>query len=159
LMDGMLSRGGANGATLDDSIYSATVRLYAEATASLERGDFASAVRALAATGDGLPRPFENWDASTRILSTMAEAYWRARAYPHALTALQHAMHCPHAIGDPWLHLRLGQVHLELGDVPRASDELARAYMGAGPEIFAGEDAKYFTHVQSVLDPPVGGTW
>jgi len=107
-MEGPLSRRGANGATgatLDDAIYSATVRLYAEANAALERGEIASAVRALAAAGDRLPRPFENWDASTRLLSTIAEAYWRARAYPQALEALQHVMHCPHAIGDPWLHL------------------------------------------------------
>lgn len=155
----MLSRQGVNGATLGDDIYSLTVRLYAEANASLERGDFASAVRSLAAAGDELPRPFENWDASTHILSTMAEAYWRARAYRQALAALQHAMQCPHAIGDPWLHLRLGQVQWELGNVPRASDELARAYMGAGREVFAKEDPKYFAHVQSVLDPPIDGKW
>ncbi len=154
-MEGMLGRWGANGDILDGAIYSAAARLYAEGTASLQRGDFASAVHALAAAGDALPRPFENWDASTRILAQLAEAYWRARAYPQALTALHHAMHCPHAIGDPWLHLRLGQVQLELGKLPQASDELARAYMGGGREIFAEEDPKYFTHVQSVLDPPV----
>lgn len=155
----MLSRQGVDGDTLGDDIYGAAVRLYAEANASLERGDFASAVRTLAAAGDELPRPFENWDASTSILSKMAEAYWRARAYPQALKALQHAMHCPHAIGDPWLHLRLGQVQLELGNLTRASDELARAYMGAGRAVFAKEDPKYFAHVQSVLDPPINGKW
>lgn len=158
-MEEMLSRQGVNGDTLNDDIYSDIMHLYAEANSFLERGDFTSSVHGLTAAGDELPRSLENWEASTSILSKMAEAYWRARAYPQALKALQHAMHCPHAIGDPWLHLRLGQVQLELGNLPRASDELARAYMGAGREVFAEEDPKYFRYVQSVLDPPSNGKW
>ena len=35
-------------------------------------------------------------------------------------TALQEAMHCPGAIGNPFLHLRLGEVLLNLGVVALA---------------------------------------
>ena len=37
----------------------------------------------------------------------------------------------------------------ELGNEPRAADELMRAYMGAGPEIFADEDPKYIEFLAS----------
>jgi len=53
------------------------------------------------------------------------------------------AMHCPDAIGNPFLHLRLGQCQFELKALDRAADELMRAYMGGGPDLFKLEDPKY----------------
>lgn len=66
------------------------------------------------------------------------------------------AMQCPAAIGNPFLHLRLGQCQFELGNLDRAADELARAYMGAGADIFEGAD-KYFAFLKTRLQPPPGG--
>jgi hypothetical protein len=44
-----------------------------------------------------------------------------------------------------------------LGNELVALDELARAYMGAGKEIFQGEDPKYFELVkQNLKEPPSG---
>ena len=67
------------------------------------------------------------------------------------------AMWCPGALGNPFLHLRLGQCQFELGGLDRAADELDRAYMGAGTDIFDDEDDKYFAYVKTRLDPPPGG--
>ena len=67
------------------------------------------------------------------------------------------AMHCPGAIGNPFLHLRLGQCQFELGNLDRAADELARAYMGTGIEIFEDEEGKYFEFLKTRLQPPPGG--
>lgn len=58
-------------------------------------------------------------------------------------------MHCPGAIGNPFIHLRLGQAQLELGNTDRAADELMRAYMGGGLEIFAMEDERYLDFLAS----------
>lgn len=52
-------------------------------------------------------------------------------------------MTCPGAVGNPFLHLRLGQVLLDLGDEAGAADELMRAYMGGGAEIFSLEEPRY----------------
>jgi hypothetical protein len=38
-----------------------------------------------------------------------------------------------------------------LGDEYRASNELARAYMGGGPEIFENEDPKYLTFLRRFM--------
>jgi hypothetical protein len=58
-------------------------------------------------------------------------------------------MRCPGAIGNPFLHLRLGQVQFELGDLTRAADELTRAYMGAGEDIFQEQAPKYFEFLKT----------
>ena len=63
--------------------------------------------------------------------------------YVEASRSLSNAMHCPGALGNPFLHLRLGQCRYELGEEARAADELMRAYMGTGVDIFAHEDPKY----------------
>jgi hypothetical protein len=70
---------------------------------------------------------------------------------------LANSMHCPDAIGNPFLHLRLGQCQWELGNLDRAADELTRAYMGAGDEIFESEDPKYLSFLKTKLKPPPGG--
>jgi hypothetical protein len=50
---------------------------------------------------------------------------------------------CPDGIGNPFLHLRYGQILLDKGGKDRVADELMRAYMGGGSEIFALEDPRY----------------
>jgi hypothetical protein len=61
-------------------------------------------------------------------------------------------MRCPEAIGNPFIHLRLGQTQFELGNKDRAADELMRAYMGAGAEIFAEEAPKYLEFLGTVAE-------
>ncbi len=64
---------------------------------------------------------------------------------------------CPDAIGNPFLHLRLGQCQFELADLDKASDELIRAYMGAGKDIFSQDDAKYFKFLTTQAKAPPEG--
>ncbi len=73
-----------------------------------------------------------------------------------ARAAFHHAMHCPNAVGNPFLHLRIGQSALELGHEEEAKEELARALMGAGPEIFEEDDSKYFEYITQFMKPPAG---
>lgn len=63
-------------------------------------------------------------------------------------------MTCPDALGNPFLHLRLGQAQLNLGNEDRAADELMRAYMGGGPEVFEIEDGRYlaFLKTRAIID-------
>ena len=104
---------------------------------------------------DLLPQPHQNWNAAAWLLVAMGECAIRSGDHAAAIVPLKDAMHCPGAIGNPWVHLRLGQCRLELGD-ERAADDLARAYMGGGRSLFEGLDAKYFAVVESVLQPPPG---
>lgn len=52
-------------------------------------------------------------------------------------------VHCPGAIGNRSIHMRPGQVEFERGNLERAAEELVRAYLQQGQNVFASEDAKY----------------
>ena len=104
-----------------------------------------------------LPEPVTEWEAATWILAAIGDARFLQKDFKNALSPLLDAMHCPGGIGNPFIHLRLGQVQFELGNDLPAKDELARAYMGGGKEIFAAEHPKYWNVVTSNLQPPPGG--
>jgi hypothetical protein len=90
-----------------------------------------------------IPEPKTNWDAATWVLAAIGDANFLSADYAACRDNLTTAMSCPGAIGNPFLHLRLGQSQFELGDLDRSADELMRAYMGAGPDIFKDQDSKY----------------
>lgn len=103
-----------------------------------------------------LPEPKTDWEAATWILAAVGDANLFAGDYTAGRDHLSTAMHCPGGIGNPYLHLRLGQCQFELGDLDRAADELTRAYMGGGDEIFEDEE-KYFEFLKTRIQPPPGG--
>jgi tetratricopeptide (TPR) repeat protein len=106
-----------------------------------------------------IPEPKQEWEASTWVLAAIGDVCFASGYFTSGQKALAFAMQCPKGIGNPFLHLRLGQCEFELGHKDQAADELARAYMGAGAEIFEREDEKYFVFVKSQLKPPAGLTW
>src|SRR5262249_49245742 len=114
------------------------------------RGAFVLFVEALKL----LPDPREQWNAAGWLLVALGENAIRAGSFQAAEGPLTDAMLCPGTIGNPWVHLRCGQTRFELGQMDRAGDELARAYMGGGREVFEGQDPKYFALVERLLQPP-----
>jgi tetratricopeptide (TPR) repeat protein len=90
-----------------------------------------------------IPDPKERWNLSTSVISAIADSWFLAGKYDEVLRALEFGMNCPDAVGNPFLHLRLGQALLEQGEEDRAQDELMRAYQAHGEAIFAHEDPKY----------------
>lgn len=117
-------------------------------------GDYDGALKAFQAALSLLPQPLSEWEASTWLLTAIGDTYFSKGDYVDARVALQDAMHCPNAIGNPFIHLRLGQVQFELGNVAQAMEELVRAWMGEGNVIFDGEDPKYLRLVTEALLPP-----
>lgn len=99
-----------------------------------------------------VPEPKNNWNASTWILAAIADACYLGGYKTSAREALQYAMTCPGAIGNSFLHLRFGQVLFDADEKDASTDELIRAYMGAGEEIFAAEDSRYFDFLKSRAD-------
>jgi hypothetical protein len=55
----------------------------------------------------------------------------------------------PGGLGNSFLHLRLGQVLLDLAEPDLAADELMRAYMGAGETIFETQEPKYLAFLRT----------
>jgi tetratricopeptide (TPR) repeat protein len=112
------------------------------------KGDYAAALNEYWAAWDLLPDPQTECEAATWILAAIGDANFLGHDYTAARDNLSMAMHCPDAIGNSFLHLRLGQSEFELGNLDRAADELTRAYMGAGEDIFENAE-KYFAFLKT----------
>ena len=143
-------------AELDDATHERIKDLCAKGDSLAEAGQYGPATAKYAQAWDLLPEPHGQWDAATWILAAIGDAHYHAGDFEQARRALSHAMHCPDAIGNPFLHLRLGEVQYELGNMERAKDELARALILEGKELFKDEDPKYFAFITKYLRPPAG---
>lgn len=142
---------------LPDTIHAEITRLSEQGNTLAEAGDCHAAVASFEEALDLLPPPIEQWSAACWLFTAIGDTLFLAERYGEAIQPLLDAVKCAGGIGNPFLHLRLGQTQLELGNEVLAADELTRAYMGAGQEIFEEEPAKYFDLVKSKLKPPVGG--
>ena len=60
-------------------------------------------------------------------------------------------MQCPQGLGNPYIHLRLGQLYCEQDNLDKAIDELTRAYMGGGLDIFLEDDPKYLEFLETKI--------
>lgn len=96
-----------------------------------------------------VPDPKNDWEASTWVLAAIADAAYLGGYLTSAKEAIEYGMTCPGAIGNPFMHLRYGQILLDSGENERAADELMRAYMGVGADIFLQEDPKYLAFLKT----------
>ena len=106
-----------------------------------------------------VPEPKTDWRASTWVLAAIGDACFLGRFFATGAEALRDAMHCPGGFGNPFIHMRLGQCELELGNEPAATDNLLRAYALEGKRIYSAEDPKYFQYLQAKIAPPASGVW
>jgi hypothetical protein len=143
-------------AELPKECFAEVERLCNEGVAQMGKREFLGASDSFADALDRIPEPVVQWNAGAWILVAMAECAFRAGSFGSAVDPLMDAMLGPGTIGNPWVHLRLGQCLLEVGKAERAADELARAYRGGGREIFKDQDPAYLAYVEKVLRPPQG---
>jgi len=139
------------GKGLDDKLHQRILQLSKTGNEWLVAGNYSQAIEQFSAAFALVPEPYQEWEASLWLLTALGEAYYFAGKYELARAALTNVMHVPGAIGNAFVHLRLGQVQFELGNTKQAANELVRAYMGGGKEIFAEEDEKYITFLQAFL--------
>jgi tetratricopeptide (TPR) repeat protein len=121
----------------------------AEGDRLADDGRYAEAIAEYDAAWRLLPEPKDDWNAATWIQAAIADACFFSRSFAAGRRALEVAMTCPQAMGNPFLHLRLGQVLWELGDHDRAATELGRAFAAGGDRIFEDEDPKYLEFVKA----------
>jgi tetratricopeptide (TPR) repeat protein len=134
---------------LPDSTHEEITRLCAIGDEQADRQAYPGALASYWAAWDLLPEPKTQWKAATWILVAIGDANFLNADYVAGRDNLSTAMRCPEAIGNPFIHFRLGQCQLELGNLDRAADELMRAYMGDGRKLFDEEDPKYLRFLSS----------
>ncbi|MDZ8140503.1 MAG: tetratricopeptide repeat protein [Nostoc sp. DedQUE04] len=136
---------------IDENTYSRILELSKVGDAYTEQKEFVKAIESYHQAFDLIPEPFEAYIASTWLLTAIGESYLFMGDYEKARHALQEAMYCPDAIGNPYIHLKLGQAQLELKNFERAQEELARAYIIEGKAIFENEDLKYYEYLKTFI--------
>jgi len=130
---------------LPPSIYEVIKEHCAAGDELAESSRFEDAVAEYQKAWELIPEPRTAWNASTWVLGAVADACFLGGYKTSAREALEYAMACPGGIGNPFLHMRLGQVLFDAGDLDSSADELIRAYMVAGSDIFRNEDERYLT--------------
>ena len=121
-----------------------------------DAGDHAAALRRYGEAWASLPSPPERWAAAVWIVSSIGDVRLARGETGPALAAFTDALAWD-GPGNPYLHLRRGQCLLDLGEPDGAADELCRAYMGGGEELFEGDDPRYFAFLRTRIAPPPGG--
>lgn len=134
---------------LEPPLYDAIAECCARGDKLVDAGEFDEAITEYEKAWKLVPEPKNEWSASTWILTAIADASFLGGYKITAREALEYALTCPDALGNPFIHLRYGQVLLDAGEADAAAEELTRAYMGAGEEIFASEDPRYLSFLKS----------
>lgn len=128
---------------LESDIHDRIAALSEAGDALAETEDYEGAIDKYWDAFELLPEPKIRWEAGTWLLAAIGDANFFQGDFAAGRENLSMAMHYPDAIGNPFIHLRLGQCQFELGNLDRATDELLRAYMAEGVQIFADDDPKY----------------
>jgi tetratricopeptide (TPR) repeat protein len=134
---------------LDERVHEQIKAHCADGDSLANGGKFEAAIAEYNKAWELIPAPKNDWEAATWVLAAIADAAFLGGFKVTAREALEYAMTCPGAIGNPFLHLRYGQVLFDAQENDRAADELMRAYMGGAEEIFATEDPKYLTFLRT----------
>ena len=99
-----------------------------------------------------LPDSQNEWEAATWIYVAIGDIHFRLGNHEKCFKCFYNAVQCPKGLGNPYIHLRLGQMYYELEIWDKAADELTRAYMGAGIEIFMDDAPKYLDFLETKIE-------
>ncbi|RUT33683.1 hypothetical protein EJP77_08595 [Paenibacillus zeisoli] len=137
---------------LSDSTYSAIKALCEQGDDLVKIDEFDAAKQNYIAALRLLPEPHQEWEAATWIYVAIGDVHFALKNYDKAFKCFSNAVQCPKGLGNPYIHLRLGQLYYEQGYLEKAADELARAYMAAGIEIFMEDDPKYLEFLETNIE-------
>ena len=136
---------------LDDKIYTEIVHLTQTGDDFVENGDYLQALEHFWNAYDLIPDPKNHWEATTWVLTAIGDTNFLNNDFQAGLDNLTSALHCPEGVGNPFIHLRLGQCAFELGNLEKATDEFTRVYALEGETIFEDEAPKYFDFLKTKI--------
>lgn len=136
---------------LDDEVDLAIQDLLDQADELAEESRFLDAIRVFAQALEKLPEPQMEYDYAMHGYAGIGDAHFLLKDFNSSLDAFEKAKMCEGGIANPFIHLRLGQCYLELKQEDNSADNLTRAYMSAGMEIFEDEDPVYLKFLKTKI--------
>lgn len=104
---------------------------------------------------DLIPAPREDSASALWFLVAIVDAQWFLRDLPGALDSSRDVI-LSGGFGNPFAHLRRGQVLYELSHEKEAANELLRALLLGGENVFAREPLEHWVFITSKASPPDG---
>jgi tetratricopeptide (TPR) repeat protein len=108
-----------------------------------DKGDFKNALRKFYSAWALLPKPQSQWVEATWVLTALGDAYYSKGDYENSQRALNSALYCPEGMGNPVIHIRLGQCLSELGDNDAARAEFVKACEHGGETLVLAQEERY----------------
>ncbi|GGA29633.1 hypothetical protein [Dyella nitratireducens] len=137
---------------LDESVHAQIEALCKEGDDLAAAGSFGLAQDRYKSALRLLPGDHRQWEAATWIYVAIGDAHFRTADYEKCFKCFSNAVQCANGLGNPFIHLRLGQSYYEVGNLDKSADELTRAYMGAGLDIFMEDDPKYLAFLRTRIN-------
>jgi len=128
---------------IDDLLIKKVKILCAEGYRHYDNKEYKEALRLFYKAWTALPKPQANYEQGGWVLTAIGDCYFRCGQWEQGRESLSSALHCPTMMGNPFIHLRLGQCLFELGKQDIASEHLEQAYMNSGSKLFQNESPKY----------------
>ncbi|GAA4441453.1 tetratricopeptide repeat protein [Bremerella cremea] len=137
---------------MPDEIYDQLNEHCERGEALLAKGDADAALEQYQAAEALIPSPKLSWEAALWVYAAIGDAWFAKQDFDRARQAFSNAVLCPDGLGNPFIHLRLGQCQFEENNLDKAADELTRAYMAEGLAIFEDENPKYLAFLRTRID-------
>ena len=132
---------------LDSTIADKTRDLCQQGYELFDAGDIKTALRRFYSAWTLIPKPQTQWQEAGWVLTALGDAYFAKGEFDNGREALMSALHCPKALGNPVIHLRLGQCFFELDEHDKAAQQFELVQNHGGADLLAKEDPKYFTNL------------
>lgn len=140
---------------LPDDLHEQITELCAKGDELMENNDFSAALELFQQAFNLIPEPIEKWESTLFVATAMGDACFFLNDFEHAYEHFRiAAINGGHT--NPFICLRRGQCLFELGELDKAAEELARAYILDGREMFDNDNPKYLAFLATRLDPPEG---
>jgi tetratricopeptide (TPR) repeat protein len=128
---------------LDPTIADKILKLCQLGYELFDAGDIKTALRRFYSAWNLLPKPQTQWEQAGWVLTALGDAYFAKGDFSNGKESLLSALHCPKALGNPVIHLRLGQCLFELGETALAQQQLRLVRQYGGQQLIDKEEPKY----------------
>lgn len=137
---------------LDDELYDQIESLSEDGNVFVDQDDYIAALKKFEEALALVPEPKTKWEAAFWLYASIGDMYLFLEDYKASADAFYNALNCPDGQESAFVHLRLGEALFEIDEKEEALDNLLRAYMLEGKELFKDEEEKYYDFLKNNVE-------
>lgn len=126
-----------------EELYEIIKELSEKGDKAMERKDFLKAEEHWEEALTLVPEPKNQYAAATWLYAALGDLYFLQNRFDEAKVDFELAYSAMDGVTNPFVQYMLGKTYYKLGNMEKAKELLAIAYMNAGEEIFEDDDKVY----------------